>query len=341
MHSISEQLLYEISSVLLEYDNKLDLVRITPQTDWFEYLFSASTVLDKDHIDTHLPFLSNFLIDAAEHWQNQEDGKISSGPWLETFQDEELALEALALSFSGKRFLLIKDLGESYLELRKTLQSARDNLLISEGLKKELIERNAMLRHREEQIALRLLAAADYRDEETGAHIKRIGLYSKAIASALNLSEEILENIQIAASMHDIGKIAIPDHILLKPGSFEPEELEHMRQHAELGAAMLKDTNIPLLNMAYSIAMYHHEKWDGTGYPNKLQGEEIPVEARIVAIVDVYDAMLSKRPYKEPFSEDYVLSYLHENRGRHFDPLVFDCFISILPQIRKIRQDIQ
>lgn len=341
MQSISETLLYEISAVLLECDTEGNLVRRTPETEWFEYLLSASNILDQYHIDTHLPFLSNFLIDANEHWQTGQVGSITSGPWIELYQGQELALEALALNFSDKHFLLIKDLGESYLELRKTLQVARDNLLISEKLENELVKRNAMLKHREEQIALRLLAAADYRDEETGAHIQRIGLYSKAIAQALNLNDDILENIQIAASMHDIGKIAIPDHILLKPGSFEPEELQQMRTHAELGAEMLKGTDIPLLNMAYSIAMNHHEKWDGTGYPNNLQGEEIPIEARIVAIVDVYDAMLSERPYKKPFSEDFVLQHMIDNRGSHFDPKVFDIFISILPEIRKIRNDVQ
>ncbi|HHS99891.1 MAG TPA: HD domain-containing protein [Thiomicrospira sp.] len=341
MQSISETLLYEISAVLLECQSNNNLVRVTPETEWFEYLLSASTILDHYHIDKHLPFLSNFLIDANEHWQTDQEGSITSGPWIEIYQGQELALEALALNFSGKHFLLIKDLGESYLELSKTLQVARDNLLISEKLEKELVKRNAMLKHREEQIALRLLAAADYRDEETGAHIQRIGLYSKAIATALNLNDDILENIQIAASMHDIGKIAIPDHILLKPGAFEPEELEQMRTHAELGAKMLKGTDIPLLNMAYSIAMNHHEKWDGSGYPNNLQGEEIPIEARIVAIVDVYDAMLSERPYKKPFPEDFVLKHMKENRGSHFDPKVFDTFISILPTIRKIRSDVQ
>lgn len=340
MLNVSEALLYEISAVLLEYHPNKTLERVTPETEWFEYLFDASKVLDQYHIDTQLPFLSNFLIDASEFWDSNKEGSINSGPWIEVYQEQELALEALALNFSGKHFLLIKDLGESYLELRKTLQVARDNLLMSEKLEKELIKRNEMLRYREEEIALRLLAAADYRDEETGSHIKRIGLYSKAIAKALDLNQEILENIQIAASMHDIGKIAIPDHILLKPGPFEPEELEYMRKHAELGAKMLKGSDIPLLNMAYSIAMNHHEKWDGTGYPNGLSGSEIPIEARIVAIVDVYDAMLSERPYKKAFAEEYVLEHMKKNSGTHFDPTVFDTFLSILPEIQTIRKSI-
>jgi len=341
MQSISETLLYEISAVLLECQPDANLVRVTPETEWFEYLLSASTLMDKYHNDKHLPFLSNFLIDASEHWRQGKEESINSGPWVEMYQGQELALEALALNFSGKHFILIKNLGGTYLELSNTLQIARDNLLTAEKLEKELIKRNAMLKHREEQIALRLLAAADHRDEETGAHIQRIGLYSKAIATALNLNQDILENIQIAASMHDIGKIAIPDHILLKPGSFEPDELKQMRTHAELGAKMLKGTDIPLLNMGYSIAMNHHEKWDGTGYPNNLKGEQIPIEARIVAIVDVYDAMLSARPYKKPFSEDFVLQHMTENRGLHFDPNVFDTFLSILPEIRRIRSEVQ
>jgi response regulator RpfG family c-di-GMP phosphodiesterase len=138
--------------------------------------------------------------------------------------------------------------------------------------------------------------------------------------------------------MHDIGKIGIPDSILLKPGRLDPAELSVMQQHTVIGSGMLSGSEIPLLKMGSEIALCHHEKWDGSGYPQGLAGEAIPVAARIVAIVDVYDAMIHRRVYKDPIPEQSVLETMKNAAGRHFDPALFDVFMSILPTIRQIRE---
>jgi HD-GYP domain-containing protein (c-di-GMP phosphodiesterase class II) len=145
-------------------------------------------------------------------------------------------------------------------------------------------------------------------------------------------------NIRVAAPMHDIGKIGIPDAILLKPGRLTQDEFRIMRQHTVIGARMLGGSDIPLLNMAREIALFHHEKWDGSGYPNGLKRGEIPIAARIVAIVDVYDAMVHRRVYKTAIPEIEVLDTMARAAGHHFDPVLFDVFTGILPLIRQIRE---
>ncbi|WP_394192248.1 two-component system response regulator [Pseudoalteromonas atlantica] len=182
----------------------------------------------------------------------------------------------------------------------------------------------------------RLGQAAEYKDTDTGEHIVRMSKYSKILALAYGMDEHHAELLRQAAPMHDIGKIGIPDAILLKPGKLTSNEFDYMKQHAEIGAKILANSNSPLLQLAYVLAMEHHEKWDGTGYPNGVKGEEISIEGRIVAIADVFDALTSKRPYKQAWSVDEALTHMREQAGKHFDPQLIDLFEGQLDEIMKV-----
>lgn len=184
---------------------------------------------------------------------------------------------------------------------------------------------------------VRLSRAAEYRDEDTGAHIMRMSRYSAAIARQMGLGERVSEYILYAAPMHDVGKIGIPDHILLKPGPLTAEEWEIMKTHTVIGARILSGSTTGFLRLGEVVALTHHERWDGTGYPQGLKGKEIPLAGRIVAIADVFDALLSRRPYKEPFPLDKSLAIIREGRGKHFDPAVVDAFEAVLDEILDIR----
>jgi len=184
----------------------------------------------------------------------------------------------------------------------------------------------------------RLSRAAEYKDEETGAHIMRMSHYSAAVAREIGLPEDEAESILYAAPMHDIGKIGIPDRILLKPGKLDQDEWEIMKQHTAIGGRILERSSAVYIKLGETIALTHHEKWDGTGYPHGLRGEEIPIAGRITAIADVFDALTSKRPYKEPFSIEKSFSIIQEGRGTHFDPQVVDAFFSITAEILAIKE---
>ncbi|MCM8738817.1 PAS domain S-box protein [Azospirillum sp. A1-3] len=179
--------------------------------------------------------------------------------------------------------------------------------------------------------------AGEYRDNETGMHVARVGQISRLLALALGLGDERAEIILHAAPLHDVGKIGIPDDILLKPGKLTVDEFAVMKTHASIGADILGHGDEEPLRTARIIALTHHEKWDGSGYPNGLRGEAIPIEGRIVAVCDVFDALTSTRPYKTPWSIDDALRLLRENAGTHFDPTVVDAFHRILPAVLDVR----
>jgi len=184
---------------------------------------------------------------------------------------------------------------------------------------------------------VRLSRAAEYRDEGTGAHILRMSHYAAAVAGKMGLSEKDVETILYAAPMHDIGKIGIPDHILMKPGKLNAEEWEVMKSHAPIGARILEGSEADVIQLGETIAGTHHEKWNGEGYPVGLKGEGIPVSGRIAAIADVFDALTSRRPYKEPLSVDQSFSIIAEGRGTHFDPAVVDAFVALRSEILQIQ----
>jgi len=182
-------------------------------------------------------------------------------------------------------------------------------------------------------------AADSWDDGETGSHIRRLGLYSELIAQHLGWSNADAEEIRIAAPMHDIGKIGIPDHILKKPGQLTESEFEIMKLHPEIGGRILSNSETPLVQMARDICLGHHEKWDGSGYPQGLAGEKIPISARIVAIVDVFDALVHKRVYKNEMPVDEAIALMLEGSGSHFDPDLLDLFLSLKEKLTEIAFD--
>ncbi len=183
----------------------------------------------------------------------------------------------------------------------------------------------------------RLAKAAEYRDEDTAAHIMRMSHYSAALAKAWGMDDAQVNDLRLASIMHDVGKLGIPDSILQKRGKLSPDEFSMMKEHTLIGAKILSGSNVPVLQMSEVIALCHHEKWDGSGYPHGLAGDRIPIEARIVAICDVFDALTTKRVYKPAFSVDDTLDYIRANTGTHFDPELVTLFLDNLETILHIR----
>ncbi len=195
--------------------------------------------------------------------------------------------------------------------------------------------------NRERDTVMRLSRAAEHRDPETGGHILRMAHYSRLIARNLGHSQEQQELLLTAAPMHDIGKVATPDSILLKPGKLTNDEMVIMQQHAHIGYEILKGSDSPLLQMAATIAHSHHEKFDGTGYPQRLKGNDIPLVGRIVAVADVFDALTSERPYKKAWEVDRAVGFLRENSGNHFDGVCVEAFLGDLQSVLQIRDRFQ
>lgn len=187
------------------------------------------------------------------------------------------------------------------------------------------------------QIVQRLGLAAEYKDNETGLHVIRMSHYSRILALAAGFSELAADDLLNAAPMHDVGKIGIPDAILQKNGKLDEAEWVVMRSHAQIGAEIIGEHPSGLLQMARSIALTHHEKWDGSGYPNGLKGEEIPIAGRIVAIADVFDALTSVRPYKPAWSLEDTLALIQRESGKHFDPHLVELFLAQMPAILEIK----
>jgi len=180
--------------------------------------------------------------------------------------------------------------------------------------------------------------AGHYRDNDTGLHIWRMAAYSKTLAKALGWSEACVELLELAASMHDTGKIGIPDSILCKPDKLTAEEWQIMKTHSQIGYDILAKSEAPLLKLAAEIALHHHEKWDGSGYPSGFKGKDIPESARIVAVADVFDALTMERPYKKAWPVEQAIAMIKENAGQHFDPSIVTCFMDNLPLLLTIKQ---
>lgn len=256
--------------------------------------------------------------------------------------DRRVAIQALQLGAFG---YVIKpfDLNEMIISVVNALKRRRLMLESKEceiRLEKEVQARTAELRHRESEICYRLTAACEYRDEETSSHNRRLGLYASVLAQELGWNRKEVEEIKIAASMHDIGKIGVPDSILFKREKLSPEEFTIIKNHTLIGAKILSDSEIPLLDMAKTIALCHHEKWDGSGYPRELKEKDIPEAARLVSVLDVYDALVHDRIYRKAIAEDTALAIMEKDKGAHFDPGIFEIFLRVLPRLRDIRMKI-
>lgn len=251
-----------------------------------------------------------------------------------------------ALSLGAKDFLT-KPFDQTEVVLRSYnlletrflhLELQRYNQILEEKVR----ARTRELKETQIEILRRLALAAEFRDDVTGQHTQRVGQLAGMLARAVGLPEQQVELIREAAPLHDLGKIGIPDHVLLKPGKLSPEEYEKVKTHTQIGARILSGDRFPLLKMAEQIALYHHERWDGTGY-NSLQGEAIPLPARIVAIVDVFDVIIHCRPYKAAQSIAAAVEEIRRQRGRHFDPALVDSFLTMVQSedLRKLDEAVQ
>ncbi|MBW1955385.1 MAG: response regulator [Deltaproteobacteria bacterium] len=263
---------------------------------------------------------------------------------LKEVEDRVRALEAGADDF------LTKPVEKT--ELRARVQSSlkvkayHDHMRDYQGeLEAEVARRTGQLKVAFEKLRAasldtihRLSKAAEYKDEDTGAHILRMSNYSAAVARKLNSNNGVVDSILYAAPMHDVGKIGIPDRILVKPGKLDANEWDIMKQHATIGGRILEGAGTGFLGLGEVIALTHHEKWDGSGYPKGLKGKAIPLAGRIVAIGDVFDALTSKRPYKEAFSLEKSYGIIREGRGSHFDPDVVDAFFAVEEEILSIKE---
>ena len=304
-----------------------------------EDVSSALAVLDSEAIDLvlcdiQMPGASGLdLVKALKH--RIPDTSVIM---VSSLEDAETAIECLQRGAFGyvlkpyqPREILVQVNGALR---RRMLEIAfRDR---EAQLAQKVREQTVEIRDSREEIALRLITASEHRDNETGMHVRRIGLYAAELARLLGWDAQGVETIQSAAPMHDIGKIGVPDAILQKPSALTEDEWVVMRQHTTIGANILEGSTVPFIRMGADIAIGHHEKWDGTGYPGGLKGEEIPLEARITALVDVYDAVSNRRHYKDPWPEDRVVDLIRKGSGAHFDPALVDLFLMNLDRFRVI-----
>ncbi len=259
--------------------------------------------------------------------------------------ENEKAVRHEALSLGATEFLAKPvDIPECRSRIRNLLALRHSQNLIKDRAK--LLEHEVQLAttaiiERERELIVRLSKAAEFRDPETGAHVQRMAHYSRIIAKKMGLSAEFQQLLLDAAPMHDVGKLGIPDHILLKPGRLDDDELRIMRRHAEIGSVILAGSSAPLIQLGEEIARTHHEKYDGTGYPNNLAGENIPLSGRIVAVADVFDALTSVRPYKKAWSDEDARKFLQDNASSHFCPICVAAFIDAWDEVLEVKASLQ
>ncbi len=289
-------------------------------------------------LDINMPHLDGFAV--LEQLQGLGDPLLPPIVVLTAQHGRDHLLRALN---AGARDFITKpfDRNELLARVRNLLDVHRAHRLVHDqkGVLETMVhERTAELQDTRLQVVRRLGRAAEYRDNETGNHILRMSKVSTLLAGRAGWSAAECELMLHASPMHDIGKIGIPDAILLKPGRLTPYEFETMKTHATIGAALLDGDESDLLRLAREIALTHHEKWDGSGYPNGLHGQSIPLAGRIVALADVFDALTSIRPYKKAWPIDEAVQYLRDQAGRHFDPALVAHFLDCLPEILEICQ---
>ena len=298
----------------LEHRSDLILLDINmPVMDGYEVMQHL-----RDKLNKKLPPI---LVLTAQHTQSFRQRALDSGALdyvTKPFNAEEL--------LSRVHNLLAVEMANKYMRLQ------------NEILEQKVYERTQELHDTRLQVVRRLGRAAEYRDNETGLHIIRMSKMAVVIAKAAGMDEEQCDLLLNAAPMHDIGKIGIADEILLKPGKFEPEEWAIMQTHAQIGADILSGDDSELMKMAHDIALSHHEKWNGKGYPNGLKGEEIPLVGRITALSDVFDALTSVRPYKKAWTVEDAINFIKDESGEHFEPRLVEHMVDNLEEIIKVKE---
>jgi putative two-component system response regulator len=284
--------------------------------------------------DLHMPGRSGFdlLLQIRQHFPDTAVLMVTGSV------DTKTAIQTLT---SGAFGYIVKPVERQELlfHVQRGLEHRRlmlENREYTQTLERRVHQQTASIRQAHEETIHRLVNAAMMRDEETGAHIRRIGLYCEAFAEALGWKPDEIDNIRLASPMHDVGKIGVPDAILRKPGKLSAAEYEMMKTHTMIGASLLSESDWPVLRLAQEIARHHHERWDGNGYPDGISGEQIPLPARILSIVDVYDALTHDRVYRPAMLEEEALELMSKGCGTQFDPFLFSVFLALVPELRRM-----
>ncbi len=329
-------------SRILVVDDEEDNVRVLAQMlRWAGYsrlectsdpfqavaLFEANAP-DLVLLDLHMPKLDGFGVMARLH--------VEHGDWIPILiltGDLDQDVRERALAAGGRDFVTKPfDVGEVLQRIKNLLEARHLHLRLrcqADELEEKVRERTAQLAETQVEILRRLAVAAEFRDDATGEHAERVGALAALIAEEMGLGFEDVELIRRAAPLHDVGKIGIPDAILMKPGPLTAAELEVMKSHIEIGQRILGQGSFPLLRMAREIAATHHERWDGGGYQGK-RGEDIPLGGRIVAVADTFDTITHRRPYKDAASMEEGVVRVREDSGQHFDPVVVEAFLRVV-----------
>ena len=342
-----EELNCELLEAMLEimgYDSEI-------ARDGFEALAKLKLDIDLVLLDVMMPGMDGYEV-ARRIRQNPEVGDVPiiMVTALTSKEDRLRSVEVGANDFISKPVdkTELKVRTASLLKMKEAQDALKDHMAKLEGmvakrtadLRKALLEM-AEAQRRTHQAHLdtiqRLAIAAEYKDEDTAAHIHRMSRYCALLAKELKLPPGEVELVFHASPMHDVGKIGIPDNILLKPGKLSGEEWKTMRKHTEIGTRILSQSSSEVLEAGETIALSHHEKWDGSGYPNGLTGEDIHIWGRICAVADVFDALTSTRPYKKAFSNEKALEILKQGRSKHFDPRIVDVFFENLDEVMAIQ----
>jgi len=340
----------EVSKILVVDDEERDLrlmeAMLTPlgyevilARDGNEVLEKVREILpDVILLDIRMPGMGGYEV--AKRLKDNEETKtipIVMVTVLGKLEDRVKALELGADDFLSKPVerTELRARVQSLLKVKAYYDHMRD---YQKELKAEVERRTEQLKQTSVDTIYRLSRAAEYKDENTGLHIQRMSHYASAVARKMGLDDRTVENIAYATPLHDVGKIGIPDRILLKQGKLGPDEWEIMKRHTIIGARILEGSDTGFIKLAEVIALTHHEKWNGSGYPKGLKASEILLAGRITAIADVFDALTCKRPYREPFPLEKSFGIIKEGRGRHFDPDVVDSFLAAEDEILSIKE---
>lgn len=323
--------------LLLETDGYSAITVLTDPTE-------VEPTLKKDQfdlliLDLAMPVMSGFDVmerikASAELSQNQTPILVLTAQGGREVRNQ--ALDMGAQDFVTKPF----DSAEILLRVRNLLRvraSYLAQLNLNKELERKVEERTRDLNQATDLLIERMAWAAEMRDRDTGKHVMRVGKIARLLAERLGLPESIAFMIEKAAPLHDLGKIGIPDSVLLKKSGLNEREREIMNLHTQMGADLLAQHESMLVKMAASIALTHHERWDGKGYPQGLKGDVIPIEGRITALSDVFDALTTQRPYKEPWSIDRAVDFIKDNSATQFDPALVDLFVQNLDQVLEIK----